>query len=268
MKIVIPILGSSEFLSGVSRHAANMARCLLTRPEVSEVHLVCAEWQYRALCDAVPRSHSKLHFHSISLGRSALSRNFWYYTQFPVLAAQLQADVVHLAYPVPLNRGAFRCPVAMTLHDLYPYDIPENFGRLPHEMELVTFRLVQECLTNIHRHSGSRTASIKVVSEDAQLTVSIQDQGNGMSPARLAEIQSRGSGVGIRGMRERLRQFQGQMHIDSDSSGTRVVVTIPIPKGSGSSESSGIEPLQAANLAPHARWEIIELLPLFALPCR
>jgi glycosyltransferase involved in cell wall biosynthesis len=128
MKIVIPILGSSEFLSGVSRHAANMARCLLTRPEVSEVHLVCAEWQYRALCDALPRSHSKLHFHSISLGRGALSRNFWYYNQFPVLAAQLQADVVHLAYPVPLNRGAFLCPVAVTLHDLYPYDIPENFG--------------------------------------------------------------------------------------------------------------------------------------------
>lgn len=128
MKILIAVVSSPEFLSGVTRHAANMARCLLTRPDVSEVHLVCAEWQYRSLCDAVPHNQSKLHIHSASLGKNALSRNFWYYTQLPVLAAKLQADVVHLAYPVPLNRGAFHCPVAVTLHDLYPFDIPENFG--------------------------------------------------------------------------------------------------------------------------------------------
>ena len=125
-------------------------------------------------------------------------------------------------------------------------DISENFGRLPHDMELAIFRLVQECLTNIHRHSGSKTALIKVASQDGLLSVSIQDQGNGMSAAKLAEIQSQGSGVGIRGMRERLRQFQGQMYIDSDSSGTRVVVTIPIPKAGGSSEPSSIEPAEAA----------------------
>ncbi|HEX9199334.1 MAG TPA: glycosyltransferase family 1 protein [Acidobacteriaceae bacterium] len=128
MKILVAIVGSPEFLSGVSRHAANMARCLLTRSEISEVHLVCAEWQYRALCDAVPRTSPKLHIHSVSPGRSALSRNLWYYKQLPGLAAKLHADVVHLAYPVPLDRRAFRCPVAVTLHDLYPYDIPENFG--------------------------------------------------------------------------------------------------------------------------------------------
>ena len=56
LKVVIAIVGSSEHLSGVSRHAANMARCLLTRNEVAEVHLIAAEWQYRSLCDAVPQS--------------------------------------------------------------------------------------------------------------------------------------------------------------------------------------------------------------------
>ncbi len=89
-------------------------------------------------------------------------------------------------------------------------DLPDELGRLPREMELVVFRLVQESLTNIHRHSGSKTASIQLQREDERITVEIRDEGKGMSPARLAEIQSQGSGVGIRGMRERLREFGGQ----------------------------------------------------------
>jgi glycosyltransferase involved in cell wall biosynthesis len=128
MKIVIVVAGSSEYLSGISRHAANMARCLLTRPEISEVHLVGSERQYRALCDALPLNHCKLHIHSVSLGRSALGRNLWYYNRLPALAARLEADIVHLAYPVPLQGGAFHCPTVVTLHDLYPYDIPDNFS--------------------------------------------------------------------------------------------------------------------------------------------
>jgi signal transduction histidine kinase len=68
-------------------------------------------------------------------------------------------------------------------------DIAKEFGRLPREMELVIFRLVQECLTNIHRHSESETASIRIVREPNQITLDIRDQGNGMSSERLAEIQ-------------------------------------------------------------------------------
>ncbi len=107
--------------------------------------------------------------------------------------------------------------------------ISEDFGRLASDMELVVFRLVQECLTNIHRHSGSRTASILISRDAKQITVDIRDQGKGMPSERLAEVQSRGAGVGIRGIRERLRQFQAKMDIDSDSSGTCICVTIPIP---------------------------------------
>src|ERR1700723_1558573 len=76
-------------------------------------------------------------------------------------------------------------------------DISKEFGRLPRELELVIFRLVQECLTNIHRHSESETASIRIAHESNQITLDIRDQGKGMSPARLAEIQSGRSGVGI-----------------------------------------------------------------------
>ena len=123
-------------------------------------------------------------------------------------------------------------------------DIPERFGRLPQDMELAVFRLVQECLTNVHRHSGSKTASIRVAREGDKVAVTVEDQGKGMTPARLAEIQSQGSGVGIRGMRERLRQFQGTMIVESDSSGTRILVTIPLPKAGGP-EQTGAEPVSA-----------------------
>ena len=128
MKILIAVVASSEHLSGVSRHAANMARCLLTRDDVSAVHLVVAPWQYDALRAAVPHDDPRLHIHQVSLGGTNLSRNLWYYNRLPVLAAQLEADIVHLAYPSLVKRRAFRCPVVVTLHDLYPYDIPANFG--------------------------------------------------------------------------------------------------------------------------------------------
>jgi signal transduction histidine kinase len=108
--------------------------------------------------------------------------------------------------------------------------ISEHFGRLASDLELTVFRIVQECLTNIHRHSGSKTALIRVARQPDSMSIEIRDQGKGMAPDRLAEIQTEGSGVGIRGIRERLHQFKGQMNIDSDNSGTRILVSIPIPK--------------------------------------
>jgi PAS domain S-box-containing protein len=106
--------------------------------------------------------------------------------------------------------------------------VSENFGRLPSEMELLIFRLVQESLTNIHRHSGSKTALIRIEREGNNVQVSVEDQGSGMSPERLAEIQSRGTGVGIRGMRERVRHFRGDLVIESNGSGTKVYATLPL----------------------------------------
>jgi len=104
--------------------------------------------------------------------------------------------------------------------------ISEDIERLPREMEIVIFRLVQECLTNIHRHSGSKTAIIRITREGEYITVEVQDKGKGISPERLAEIQLHGGGVGIRGMRERLRQFNGELIIDSNALGTKVRATL------------------------------------------
>jgi len=104
--------------------------------------------------------------------------------------------------------------------------ISEDIERLPREMEIVIFRLVQECLTNIHRHSGSKTAIIRITREGEYISVEVQDKGKGISPERLAEIQLHGGGVGIRGMRERLRQFNGELIVDSNALGTKVRATL------------------------------------------
>lgn len=107
-------------------------------------------------------------------------------------------------------------------------NISEELGRLTAETELVIFRLVQECLTNVHRHSGSSIAFIRIASEGGNICLEIQDQGKGIPQKRLAEIQSQGSGVGIRGMRERIRPFGGQMHITSDHRGTTISFVFPL----------------------------------------
>jgi glycosyltransferase involved in cell wall biosynthesis len=128
MKIVIAAVSSTANLSGVTRHAANVSRCLLTRPDVSAVHVIVAPWQHSSLCEAIARNDSRLHVHSVPVGSTMVARNLWYYRDLPSIAAQLNADVVHLSYPAPLNADAFSCPTIVSLHDLYPYDIPENFG--------------------------------------------------------------------------------------------------------------------------------------------
>ncbi len=116
--------------------------------------------------------------------------------------------------------------------------IPDDFGRLSPEMELVIFRLVQECLTNIHRHSGSETALIQIDREENSVKVKIEDHGKGMSPARLAEIQSQGTGVGVRGMRERVGHFSGDLVIQSDATGTKISATLPLKTRNSKDQST------------------------------
>jgi len=106
------------------------------------------------------------------------------------------------------------------------------------DVELAIFRLVQECLTNIHRHSGSKTAAIRIAREPDEILVEVQDHGKGMSQERLAEVQSQGVGVGIRGMRERVRQSHGELTIDSNALGTKITAIFPVKTPAAKEQSA------------------------------
>jgi two-component system, sensor histidine kinase and response regulator len=110
-------------------------------------------------------------------------------------------------------------------------EMPENFGRLPRELETAIFRVIQECLTNIHRHSGSLTARICVSRTEKDLRIEVQDEGTGMSLAKVSSAKSaRQAGVGIQGMHERIRQFGGTFEIGSPpkGSGTIIIARLPV----------------------------------------
>jgi len=108
-------------------------------------------------------------------------------------------------------------------------DVPEDLQRLPSEMETAIFRVVQECLTNIHRHSGSALARIRVRRHDDHVSVEVEDKGRGISPEKQEEMATTGTpGVGIRGMRERIRQLGGRLEIESSNEGTLVKLQLPV----------------------------------------
>jgi signal transduction histidine kinase len=89
---------------------------------------------------------------------------------------------------------------------------------------------VQECLTNVHRHSGSSRAAIRLTHQNQHLCVEVSDDGRGMSGERQGPFDAKPQpGVGIRGMRERLRKLNGTLEISSKGRGTQVTAKIPLP---------------------------------------
>jgi len=113
-------------------------------------------------------------------------------------------------------------------------EIPPEFRRLSDEMEIAIFRMVQECLTNIHRHSGSSTAIIAIREEDQNIVVEVKDTGTGIPIDRQKEMETVRGGVGFRGMSERLSQFGGELNVKSGSGGTSVTAKLPFPPQSAS----------------------------------
>jgi PAS domain S-box-containing protein len=111
--------------------------------------------------------------------------------------------------------------------------IPSDMGRLPQEIETTVFRIIQECLTNILKHSGSQTASLRISLDTQDIVLEVKDQGRGLvvqSLGRPSSVSS-GVGIGIMGMRERVRQLHGRLDIDSGEWGTQVTATLPLAMG-------------------------------------
>jgi two-component system, NarL family, sensor kinase len=108
--------------------------------------------------------------------------------------------------------------------------IAGEIGRLPQPIELALFRVIQESLSNIHRHSGAKKAQIKLARADGGVSLEIHDNGKGMPPELLSGSNhgKQVVGVGILGMRERLSQLGGTLEIESNKNGTTVKVSVPV----------------------------------------
>jgi PAS domain S-box-containing protein len=145
--------------------------------------------------------------------------------------------VSHLLHPPLLDEAGFgsaarwfvegfagRSSIAVDL------SLPPDLGRLNNDAEIALFRALQEALTNVHRHSGSPKADIRVTLEQNQVRLEIQDYGQGMPPETLRQLNEGAgkTGVGVAGMRERVRELGGHMTIQSDPHGTLLTVVLPL----------------------------------------
>ena len=106
--------------------------------------------------------------------------------------------------------------------------LPADLGRLPSDVETTLFRIAQEALANVHRHSGSPTAEIMVERDAEYVRMEVIDQGCGLPPGLVDLDGSVPLGVGILGMRERARQLGGVLKMDAGPGGTRIAVTLPL----------------------------------------
>jgi signal transduction histidine kinase len=102
--------------------------------------------------------------------------------------------------------------------------------RLPADIETAVFRVLQEALTNIHRHSCAKRAEVSLAHRSSEIVLDIVDHGKGMPETTLNRFVNSGSagGVGLAGMRERIREIGGDLRINSNSEGTHVTVSIPL----------------------------------------
>ncbi len=111
-------------------------------------------------------------------------------------------------------------------------EIAPDLERLPQDLELVIFRIAQECLTNIHRHSKCSSAVVRLSNADGKLKLEIRDNGQGIDEDLQAKIASGNTpGIGLRGMRERVLAIGGTFTIESNRKGTAILVILPLHKG-------------------------------------
>ena len=164
-----------------------------------------------------------------------------FFTELNGLADQALREIrttSYLLHPPLLDESGFaaaaswyvdgfnkRSPIQVRLR------LPEGI-RLPGSVEIVLFRVLQESLTNITKHAGSATVDVLLQIDQNVISLSVRDYGKGISAERLAIMNGSGSdvGVGIAGMRERLKELRGKLEIESDSTGTLLKASIPLPE--------------------------------------
>ena len=145
--------------------------------------------------------------------------------------------ISHLLYPPMLEETGLTAAIPWFLDGFSSrsgikttFEVAPDVGRLPREVELAMFRVLQESLTNVHRHSGSKTAQVRLLSKNGMATLEVADEGKGVPPGILNDAGqdwTRALGVGLRGMNERMRQLGGMLNLSSSEKGTTVSASVP-----------------------------------------
>ncbi len=145
MHILIPALHRPSKPTGVCRHAANLARCLAETDPASRVTLLIGSWQLSYFKQWFDSSLPKVHLVTVDIKNTSISRNRWFMFGLPKLAERLEPNIIHMSFPFPFVRAWFKVPVVATIHDLYPYECPENFG---YPQVLFNQLFLQQCIKN------------------------------------------------------------------------------------------------------------------------
>lgn len=158
----------------------------------------------------------------------------------------------HLLHPPLLDEMGFRAAADWYVNGFTQRSkikvkliAPEVLDSVPKDVELVLFRALQEALTNIHRHSGSQNAEVRITSSASfsRITMEIEDWGKGIAPTMLEDFRRKtGTGVGLAGMRERVEDFQGKMELASEGRGTLLTVDMPLPEAEKSAATAAGPP--------------------------
>ena len=168
-----------------------------------------------------------------------------------ILLSQKASDetrtLSYLLYPPTLDYAGLRSALewyieGFTQRSKVNVELKVSLGpnRLPEIVERTLFRIVQESLTNIFRHSGSDTASVQIAGQSGIVRLEVADNGKGIPDAILTTLNSSGGqlGVGIRGMRERVRQLGGWLQIKSRPNGTTIIVTLSVKEAASDAGKS------------------------------
>jgi PAS domain S-box-containing protein len=149
--------------------------------------------------------------------------------------------ISYLLYPPMLEEMGLKSAIPWYLEGFMKrsgigtaFSISPDFKRLPSDVELALFRVLQESLTNVHRHSGSATADVRLTMQGGAAVLEVRDQGQGLKNHNFEKSGQDwvgALGVGLRGMNERLRQVGGSLEILSTAEGTTITGSVPIPDG-------------------------------------
>ncbi len=156
--------------------------------------------------------------------------------------------IAYLLYPPMLEEMGLKSAISWYLDGFSKrsgihttFEIASDFDRLPRHVETAIFRVLQESLTNVHRHSGSEVARVRLFNKSGATVLEIIDEGKGM-PAPFSGESKQDNlyvlGVGLRGMEERMRQLGGALELFSSPRGTTVVASVPLELSSTAAGNS------------------------------